>query len=181
MLRIAIIACFWNWNNHSTSTHVIRIEIWAPGQNIFALQFPRQSSKFWKIADSKSAISPLLELQMRWFVFWNYVFLKEEFIYAACFFWFCAQSFRNLSKGHRPILPSFFSWKEKKNSHLCQGKCSDTRCEEPLAITMKIQKYWSTKDNLSIVGHFEGATSFEQAQYKITLRCFHYPQQILIY
>ena len=44
--------------------------------------------------------------------------------------------------------------------------------EEPIAITMRMQKYWSTKDILLIVGHFEGTTFFEQAQYKITLWCF---------
>ena len=32
--------------------------------------------------------------------------------------------------------PLFF-FKEKKNSHLCQGKCSDTICGEPLAINNK--------------------------------------------
>ena len=43
LLRIAIIACFWNWNNHSASTREIGIEIWALGQNIFILQFPQAS------------------------------------------------------------------------------------------------------------------------------------------
>ena len=86
LLRIAIIACFWNGNNHSASTHEIGIEIWALGQKIFSPQFPRPSPKFWKIADFKSAISPLLELQMRWFFFWNCVFLNEKFRYAICFF-----------------------------------------------------------------------------------------------
>ena len=127
LLRITIVAYLWNWNNHSTFTHVIRIEIWAPCQNIFALQFPRPSLKFWKIVDFKSAISPPLWLQRRWVVFWNLVFLKEEFRYATCFFWFYAKSLRNWSESRRPILPFFFS-------HLCQGKCSDTRCGEPPAI-----------------------------------------------
>ena len=113
-LRIAIIAYLWNWNNHSVATYKFGIEIWAPSQNIFALQFPRPSLKFWKIVDFKSVISPLLELQMRWFVFWNCVFLKEEFIYVTCFIWFCAKSFRNWSKSRHRIFPFFLFGKEKK-------------------------------------------------------------------
>ena len=46
LLRIAIIACFRNGNNHSASTHEIRIEIGALGQKILAPQFPRPSPKF---------------------------------------------------------------------------------------------------------------------------------------
>ena len=134
MLRITIIACFWNYKIHSTSTHAIGIEIWAPGQNIFALQFLWPSPKFWKIVDFKSVISPLLELQTRWFFLWIYVFLKEELIYATCFVWFCAKSFRNWSKSRHRILPSFFVWKRKFFSHLCQEKFSDTKCGEPPAI-----------------------------------------------
>ena len=30
--------------------------------------------------------------------------------------------------------------KRKKNSHLCQGKCSDTRCGEPPAINNENEK-----------------------------------------
>ena len=89
-------------NNHSASTHEIGIEIWALGQNIFSPQFSRPSPKFWKIAGFKSAICPLLELQMRWIFFWNCVFLKEEFRYAIGFFLFCAKIFRNWSKSRRP-------------------------------------------------------------------------------
>ena len=135
LLGIAIIAYFWNCNSHSASTRDIGIEIWALGQNISALQFPRPSPIFWKIVDFKSTISPLLELQMRWFFFWNCVFLKEEFKYATCFFWLCTKNFRNQSKSRCPILPLLFS--KKKNSYLCQGKCSDTRCGEPPAINNK--------------------------------------------
>ena len=120
LLRITIIAYFRNWNNHSASTNEIRLELWVLGQKIFALQFPRLSPKFWKIVDFKSAISPLLELQMRWFFFWNYVFLKEEFRYATYFSWIYTKSFKNLCKIRFPILPLLFS--KKKNFPLAPRK-----------------------------------------------------------
>ena len=46
LLRIAIISCFWNWKNHSTSTYELGLEISAPSQKIFTLQFPWPSLKF---------------------------------------------------------------------------------------------------------------------------------------
>ena len=45
-------------------------------------------------------------------------------------------------------------------------------CGEPPAINNENEKILEQKDILLITGHFEGGTSFEQAQYKITLRCF---------
>ena len=129
-LIISIITYFWNWNNHFDYTYANEIEILEPGQNIFALQFLRLSPKFWKIVDFKSTISPLLELQIRWF-FLNCVFLKEEFRSATCFSWICIERFKKGCESHCPILPLF---SPKKNSHLCQGKCSDTRCGEPPTI-----------------------------------------------
>ena len=170
----SIITYFWNWNNHSASSPKIGIEIWALGQKIFSPQFPRPSPKFWKIADFKSAISPLLELQMRWFFFWNCVFLKEEFRYAICFFWFCVESFKNWSECRRskkkfPRVPRKVLW------YQMWGPCSKQVIKtHNIAAELKITF-------ILIASHFEGATSFEQAQYKITSPCLPWPQHTLIY
>ena len=175
LLRIAIIACFQNWNNQFASTHVIGIEIWALSQKIFTLQFPRLSPKFWKIVDFKSAISPLLELQMRWFFFWNCVFLKEKFRYAIYFFWFCAESFRNWSESRRPKKKKFPLVPRKVLWYQMWGPCSKQVIKtQDIAAELKIKF-------ILIAGHLEGATYFEQAQYKITSRCLPWPQHTLIY
>ena len=118
LLRIAIIAYFRNWNTHSTSTHWIGIKIWALGQKIFSPQFPWPSPKFWKITDFKSAISPLLELQMRWFFF------------ETAYFWKRNSDMQSVSSDfvHKVSEIDLKVTAQKKNSHLCQGKCSDTKC-----------------------------------------------------
>ena len=123
-LRITIIACLWNWNNHSASTREIRIEIWALGQNIFSPQFPRPSPKFWKIANFKSAISPLLELQMRWLFFETAYFWKRNSDMQSV----SSDFVQKVSEIDQKVTAP------EKISHLCQGKCSDTRCGEPPAI-----------------------------------------------
>ena len=56
--------------------------------------------------------------------------------------------------------------------HLCQGKCFDTRCGEPPAINNENAKILEHKRYFIDRGPLQGETSFEQAQYKIILRCF---------
>ena len=61
------------------------------------------------------------------------------------------------------FFPLFFL-KRKKNSHLCQGKCSDTICGEPPAIKNDNAKILEHKRYFIDHGPLRGATSFEQAQ-----------------
>ena len=66
-LRIFIITPFWNWNDHSPSSPIDIITIWAPYEKISTLQFTRPSQNPQKIANFKSAISPPSEVWFKWF------------------------------------------------------------------------------------------------------------------
>ena len=59
----------------------------------------------------KSAISPLLELQIRWFFFWNCIFLKYKFIYATFLSWICMESLLMDGKVASQFCPFFFQKK----------------------------------------------------------------------